>query len=110
MLSYLVTLGACQIGLGHGRGGGALGLTHAFSAAGTSTLVVSRWRVEDGSTARLMQDFYLGVVQGEAVAEALRQARIEALTCHPHAGYWAAFAVWGRVRSGLPRRWRTRGP
>jgi CHAT domain-containing protein len=35
-------------------------------------------------------------VQGETVSQALRTAQIQTLTCYPHAGYWAAFAAWGR--------------
>lgn len=92
----LVTLSACQTGLGQSWGGEVLGLAHAFFAAGTPALVVSRWRVEDQVTARLMQDFYSALVQGETIAEALRTAQVHTLTGHPHAGYWAAFAIWGR--------------
>jgi CHAT domain-containing protein len=92
----LVTLSACQTGLGQSRGGEVLGLIHAFLASGAPALVVSRWRVEDRVTARLMQDFYAALVQGETVSQALRTAQIQTLTCYPHAGYWAAFAAWGR--------------
>jgi CHAT domain-containing protein len=92
----LVTLSGCQTGLGQGRGGEVLGLAHAFFFAGAPVLVVSRWRVEDEAAARLMQDFYAALVRGETVAEALRTAQLSTLACHPHAGYWAAFAVWGQ--------------
>ncbi len=91
----LVTLSGCQTGLGQSRGGEILGLTRAFFFAGTPTLVASRWRVDDQITARLMQDFYAALARGETVADALRAAQLNTLVCHPHAGYWAAFAVWG---------------
>jgi CHAT domain-containing protein len=94
--SALVTLSGCQTGLGQGWGGEMLGLTHAFFFAGAPTLVASRWRVEDEATARLMKDFYAALAHGETVARALRTAQLSALTRHPHAGFWAAFAVWGR--------------
>jgi len=94
--SALVTLSACQTGVGQGRGGEMLGLTHAFFLAGAPTLVASRWRVEDESTAQIMEDFYAGLVHGEPVTEALREAQLNALGSHPHAGHWAAFAVWGQ--------------
>lgn len=99
----LVTLSGCQTGLGQGRGGEMLGLAHAFFFAGAPTLVVSRWRVEDETTTWLMQDFYAALKRGEPVAEALRQAQLAALACLPHAGYWAAFAVWGRGFDGIFR-------
>jgi len=94
--SALATLSGCQTGLGQGRGGEILGLTHSFFFAGAPTLVASRWRVEDEATAQLMQDFYAGLARGETTAEALRAAQLSTLACRPHAGYWAAFAVWGR--------------
>jgi CHAT domain-containing protein len=91
----LVTLSGCQTGLGQGRGGEMLGLTHAFFSAGAPALVVSRWRVEDETTAQLMQDFYAALARGEAIAEALRVAQLCTLAYRPHAGYWAGFGVWG---------------
>jgi CHAT domain-containing protein/tetratricopeptide (TPR) repeat protein len=92
----LVTLSGCQTGLGQGRGGEMLGLTHAFFFAGAPALVVSRWRVDDAATTDLMQDFYKALTRGETVAEALRTAQLGALARRPHAYYWAGFAVWGR--------------
>jgi hypothetical protein len=92
----LVTLSGCQTGLGQGRGGEMLGLTHAFFFAGAPALVVSRWRVDDAVTCGLMQDFYAALGRGETVAEALRAAQLGALARHSHAYYWAAFGVWGR--------------
>jgi tetratricopeptide (TPR) repeat protein len=94
--SALVTLSGCQTGLGQGRGGEMLGLTHAFFFAGAPALVVSRWRVDDEITTKLMQDFYAALARGDTVAGALRTAQLSACACHPHAGYWAAFATWGR--------------
>jgi tetratricopeptide (TPR) repeat protein len=92
----LVTLSSCQTGLGLERGGEVLGLAHAFFSAGAYALVTSRWQVADEVTAGLMQDFYTQLVQGQSVAEALRAAKLNALVNYPHAGIWAAFAVWGK--------------
>lgn len=92
----LVTLSACQTGLAQGRGGELLGLTQACFFAGAPTVVVSRWRVDDATTVQLMADFYAGLVAGQSVADALRDAQRTLLATHPHAGYWAPFAVWGR--------------
>src|SRR5262249_53179264 len=55
----LVTLSACQTGLGRvARGEGVLGLSRAFLVAGAGGVMVSLWRVNDQSTATLMQGFY----------------------------------------------------
>jgi CHAT domain-containing protein len=94
--SALVTLSGCQTGVGQGLGGEMLGLTQAFFFAGAPRLVASRWRVADETTAQLMEAFYAGLSRGETVADALRAAQLGIQAQHPHAGYWAAFAVWGR--------------
>jgi CHAT domain-containing protein len=97
----LVTLSACQTGLAQGRGGELLGLTQACFFAGAPTVVVSRWRVDDATTVQLMVDFYAGLTAGQPAAEALRDAQRNLLATHPHAGYWAPFAIWGRGETKL---------
>ena len=97
----LVTLSACQTGLAQGRGGELLGLTQACFFAGAPTVVVSRWRVDDATTVQLMADFYTSLMAGQPAAEALRDAQRNLLATHPHAGYWAPFAIWGRGETRL---------
>ncbi|MGH2350415.1 MAG: CHAT domain-containing protein, partial [Chloroflexota bacterium] len=61
----LVTLSACETGRSVVTGGDELiGLSRGFLYAGAATLVQSLWRVEDGSTARLMSSFYHGLRAG----------------------------------------------
>jgi CHAT domain-containing protein/tetratricopeptide (TPR) repeat protein len=55
----LVTLSACETALGKKVAGeGYIGFAHAFLQAGARSLLVSLWKVEDRSTAMLMQRFY----------------------------------------------------
>jgi CHAT domain-containing protein len=55
----LVTLSACQTGLGRYSGGeGYVGFSQALFVAGARSLVVSLWEVDDASTALLMTRFY----------------------------------------------------
>lgn len=55
----LVTLSACETGLGKEIiGEGYIGFAHAFLQAGTRSLLVSLWKVEDRATSLLMQRFY----------------------------------------------------
>jgi CHAT domain-containing protein len=95
----LVTLSACETGLGRlERGEGVLGLTRAFLAAGARSVVVSLWRVNDRSTALLMEGFYRALLQRglpreEALAESKRALLAAAETHSPY--YWAPFVLVG---------------
>jgi hypothetical protein len=55
----LVTLSACETGLGKFAGGeGYLGFSQALFLCGARSLVLSQWKVDDASTALLMTRFY----------------------------------------------------
>ncbi len=90
----LVTLSACQTGMGRSvEGEGLLGLTRAFIYAGAQDVVCSLWPVADQSTQKLMGAFYANLKTSATVEEALTQAQRSLLadeaTKHPF--YWAAF-------------------
>jgi CHAT domain-containing protein len=95
----LVTLSACQTGLGKvERGEGVIGLQRAFLAAGARSVLVSLWSVNDQSTATLMETFYRRTLsRGEDRASALTAAKREMLasaaTRSPF--YWAPFVLVG---------------
>ncbi|MEZ4681205.1 MAG: CHAT domain-containing protein [Caldilineaceae bacterium] len=89
----LVVLSTCVSGQGAARGGGILGLSRAFFAAGAGQLIVATWRVDDEATAALMNTFYTTLTThsdcrqaGAALCHAQRQL---AQTHHPF--YWAGF-------------------
>jgi CHAT domain-containing protein len=96
----LVVLSACETGLGKDvKGEGLIGLTRAFLYAGTPSVVVSLWKVEDRSTADLMVRFYRHLKGGKlSKAEALRQAQLELIRegkfTHPY--HWAPFVLVGK--------------
>jgi CHAT domain-containing protein len=74
----LVVLSACDTGLGKIHDGeGVVGLTRAFFYAGAASVVVSLWKVQDQSTALLMEKFYRYLRRGYDKAEALRHAKLE---------------------------------
>ena len=73
----LTTLSACETGMSAlYEGDELLGLTRGFLYAGTPSLVVSLWRVNDRSTTLLMKRFYEGLLDGLSKPEALRQAAL----------------------------------
>jgi CHAT domain-containing protein len=98
----LVVLSACRTGVGKQvPGEGLIGLMRGFMHAGTQTIVVSLWDVDDEATAELMKRFYQHMLGKNLLlpAAALRQAKLEMLQ-HPnekwHAPYyWAGFIVQG---------------
>jgi CHAT domain-containing protein len=97
----LVTLSACQTGLGAERGGeGLIGLTRAFQYAGARSVLASLWSVGDDSTAELMTSFYGALKAGRTKDEALRSAQRKLLgspsTSHPF--HWAALELSGDWR------------
>jgi len=74
----LVTLSACETGLGEFTGGkGVENLQMAFHLAGAQNVVASLWKVNDAATAALMAKFYheLWVNKREPLA-ALREAQL----------------------------------
>jgi hypothetical protein len=79
----LVTLSACETGLGKNAGGeGYLGFSQVLFLAGARSLVLSLWSVQDKATALLMTRFYenllgkrTGLDKPLPKAEALREAK-----------------------------------
>jgi CHAT domain-containing protein len=94
----LVTLSACNTGVGEVRNGdGVHGLRRALALAGAETQVMSLWAVSDRWTKGLMVDYYRGLRRGQGRGAALRQAQLEMLKDvrrrHPY--YWAGFILSG---------------
>jgi CHAT domain-containing protein len=93
----LVTLSACETGVNDVLAGDELvGLARGFFQAGTASVVVSLWAVNDASTARLMQRFYAHLETGLGPAAAMRLGQIDLRREYPHPYYWAPFLVIGR--------------
>jgi CHAT domain-containing protein len=98
--AHLVTLSACDTGLGKEMGGeGILGLTRAFQFAGARSVLASLWNVSDDSTATLMKRFYTFLRQGKTKDDALRAAQLDLIRnkksdlSHPY--HWAGFSLYG---------------
>jgi CHAT domain-containing protein len=94
----LVTLSACETGLGATAGGeGLLGLQRAFQTAGAHTTVATLWKVRDDATRSLMIDFYENLWNKKLTKlEALRQAQLSML----HNGFQRAGEQPGQATRG----------
>ena len=94
----LVTLSACDTGVGEVRNGeGVYGLRRAFVLAGAETLVMSLWPVSDYMTREMMTAYYTGLRAGLGRGDALRQAKLAMLRRQgrQHPFYWASFIQSG---------------
>ena len=96
----LVTLSACQTGLGKiSKGEGVVGLSRALAYAGAKNIVVSFWSVSDASTAALMTDFYSHLLNGSGrdYSRNLRQAKLDLIQKGDYSTpfYWAPFVLIG---------------
>ena len=94
----LVTLSACDTGVGEVRNGeGVYGLRRAFVLAGTETLVMSLWPVSDYVARETMVAFYTRLREGLGRGDALRQAKLAMLSraSRRHPFYWASFIQSG---------------
>ena len=91
----LITLSACQTGLGAALGEGMIGFTRAFQAAGARTLVVTLWSVSDEATTDLMVDFYKEYLLHGNKAVALRNSMVATRKRYPEPRMWAAFSLFG---------------
>lgn len=92
----LVTLSACETGLGKTAGGDdVLGLTRGFIYAGARSIVSSLWQVDDQATAQLMTRFYGNLLQRQDKRTALQRAQLATLKDFPHPFFWAAFQLTG---------------
>jgi len=94
----LVTLSACDTGVGEVRNGeGVYGLRRAFMLAGSETLVMSLWPVSDSVARDTMVAYYARLRDGFGRGDALRQAKLAILrhTSLRHPYYWGGFIQSG---------------
>lgn len=102
----LVSLSACETGLGKQvKGEGLMGLMRAFIYAGTHSVAVSLWKVDERATADLMENFYKYLLHGKKQkdgtaislnkAEALQEAQLNAIREGNTPYYWAPFVIVG---------------
>jgi CHAT domain-containing protein len=103
----LVTLSACETGLGGVQSGeGVYGLQRSLAVAGARSTLLSLWKVDDGMTATFMERYYNRLKAGQGRADALRNTQAE-FRNHKNSTYndirvWGAFQLSGDWRA-LPR-------
>jgi CHAT domain-containing protein len=102
----LVTLSACETGMGGARaddGREIEGLSALVQRRGAGRVIASLWQVEDASTAQLMRRLYreFTATHGDAALglhraqRALRSLSSSTGTSYANPYYWAGFSVAG---------------
>ncbi len=91
----LVTLSACDTGVGPVGVDGVDNIVNAFIEAGAETVISTLWELEDHSTEHLMAAFYARLGNGEAKGEALRDAQRQLIKEGLQPYYWASFQLVG---------------
>ncbi len=96
----LVTLSACQTGLGRGLDGqGVIGLRSAILSAGARCILMSLWSIDDQSSRELMKRFYSHLWKDPSLSkvDALRlaQTEIQSIPQWREPRYWAGWVLAG---------------
>ena len=97
----LVTLSACESGLGRvAAGDEVLGFSRAFLSAGSSALILSLWPVADDATEILMTTLYGELAKGTDVQVSMQRAQLALLDRQEfeHPFFWAPFNTIGNWR------------
>jgi len=91
----LVTLSACNTGVGPVGEDGVANIVNAFIEAGANSVVSTLWELEDHSTEHLMAEFYARLGRGEEKGQALREAQHQLIKEGFQPYYWASFELVG---------------
>ena len=93
----LVTLSACETGMNAVAPGDELmGIARGFFSAGSPTVLMSLWTIDDEATTELMVWFYSELARTKSPASALRTAQMKLLKEKPHPFFWSPFVLVGR--------------
>jgi len=99
--SDMVVLSSCNSGLGTvSESEGIVGMTKAFFEAGSKSIVVSLWEVNDKYTSKFMSLFYKHLSSGLDKSEALRLTKLDFIKQQsPNPYFWGAFVLAGNTSS-----------
>jgi CHAT domain-containing protein len=97
----LVTLSACNTGVGPVGEAGVANLVNAFIEAGADSVVSTLWDLEDHSTEYLMSVFYAQLARHTRKVDALRTAQLDFLNRGLPPYFWAGVQIVGDADGNL---------
>ncbi|WGD35251.1 CHAT domain-containing protein [Olleya sp. YS] len=101
----LVTLSACESGIGNlKRGEGLLSLARGFYFSGAQSISSTLWKINDASSASLMSNFYENLSKGHTKSKALQEAKVNFVKSNKdnalsHPYYWSGFIISGHTEA-----------
>ncbi|MEM7374349.1 MAG: CHAT domain-containing tetratricopeptide repeat protein [Bacteroidota bacterium] len=102
--AHLAVLSACETAQGKlHENEGVISMARAFISAGSSSVLMNLWRAHDNASVKLMNRFYMSLLDEKSKAEALQEAQTHYLkennNLYAHPAYWGGLAVWGNPES-----------
>jgi CHAT domain-containing protein len=96
----LIMLNSCESGSGdYFQGSGIMGISRALRYAGTKSLILNSWSVNDQFASDFAIEFYSHINEGKSKSASLRNAKIHFLknnNANPH--YWGPYMLNGDNR------------
>jgi CHAT domain-containing protein/lipopolysaccharide biosynthesis regulator YciM len=99
----LTVLSACETGYGKVfTAEGVYSIARGFFYAGSKSLLMTLWRINDGENVPLIQEFYKNLEAKEYSSKALRKSQLDYLeqadeySSHPR--FWAGLVLWGNYK------------
>jgi CHAT domain-containing protein/Tfp pilus assembly protein PilF len=90
----ITILSACETGLGDVKNGeGVYGLQRAFQVAGSQSLIMSLWKVNDEVSQKLITTFLKNYILYKDRQKAFKLAMLEIKKTYKDPYYWAAFVL-----------------
>lgn len=104
LTSHIAVLTACETGKsGYLDGEGMVSMAHAFSYAGSQSILAGLWKIDEQSSAMITELFYENLKAGFTKDEALWQAKLTYLKRTDgrmrSPQYWAGLAIMGDLDS-----------
>ena len=99
----LTVLSACETGYGKVfTAEGVYSIARGFFYAGSKSLLMTLWPINDGENVQLIRQFYKNLDQKESSSKALSNSQLDYLehadeyTAHPR--FWAGLVLWGSYK------------
>ncbi len=98
--SKMVVVSSCNTGSGKLTAGeGVMSLARGFITAGSQSVIMSLWEVDDELGFEIMRFFYENLKRGDSKSKSLRKAKLEMLNgssqYQSHPFYWSTLVLYG---------------